>query len=135
MSSSGPPKIEVRLFPAAVIALCPCELRPRGSRRGRVPLREPILRALWIKVAHVAIFFGNPARPSPRGEEWSRSCREGAEAPWPSPGPPVSRRAGTLPAARGFIPDDRRTSAHVSSALLGCFLGWRFWLCRKLKHR
>src|SRR2546430_13243433 len=20
-------------------------------------------------------------------------------------------------------------------ALLGCFLGWRFWLCRKLKHR
>ena len=40
-----------------------------------------------------------------------------------------------MPAARGFIPDDRRTSAHVSDALLGGFLGWRFWLCRKLKHR
>src|SRR5258708_37695090 len=40
-----------------------------------------------------------------------------------------------MPAARGFIPDDRRTSAHVSDAPLGCFLGWRFWLCRKLKHR
>src|SRR5215467_5428177 len=40
-----------------------------------------------------------------------------------------------MPAARGFIPDDRRTSAHVNSAPLGCFLGWRFWLCRKLKHR
>src|SRR6266478_4888096 len=40
-----------------------------------------------------------------------------------------------MPAARGFIPDDRRTSAHVIDALLGCFLGWRFWLCRKLKHR
>jgi hypothetical protein len=40
-----------------------------------------------------------------------------------------------MPAARGFIPDDRRTSAHVSDAPLGCFLGLRFWLCRKLKHR
>src|SRR5262245_489967 len=40
-----------------------------------------------------------------------------------------------MPAARGFTPDDRRTSAHVNSAPLGCFLGWRFWLCRKLKHR
>jgi hypothetical protein len=40
-----------------------------------------------------------------------------------------------MPAARGFIPDDWRASAHVSDAPLGCFLGWRFWLCRKLKHR
>src|SRR6516164_11730206 len=40
-----------------------------------------------------------------------------------------------MPAARGFIPDDRRTSAHVSDAPLGCFLGWRFRPCRKLKHR
>src|SRR5438876_2531050 len=40
-----------------------------------------------------------------------------------------------MPADRGFIPDDRRTSAHVSDAPLGCFLSWRFWLCRKLKHR
>jgi hypothetical protein len=38
------------------------------------------------------------------------------------------------PAAHSFIPDDRRTSAHVSDAPLGCFLGWRFWLCRKLEH-
>jgi len=34
-----------------------------------------------------------------------------------------------------FIPDDRRTSAHVTDAPLCCFLGWRFWLCRKLEHR
>jgi hypothetical protein len=40
-----------------------------------------------------------------------------------------------MPAARGFIPDDRRASAHVSDAPLDCFLGWRFWLCRKLEHR
>jgi hypothetical protein len=39
------------------------------------------------------------------------------------------------PAAHGFIPDARRASAHVSDAPLGYFLGWRFWLCRKLKHR
>jgi hypothetical protein len=39
------------------------------------------------------------------------------------------------PAARGFIPDDRRTSAHVSDAPLCYFLGWRFWLCRELKYR
>src|SRR6266550_6690489 len=35
----------------------------------------------------------------------------------------------------GFIPDDRRASAHVRDALLGYFLSWRFWPCRKLKHR
>jgi hypothetical protein len=45
------------------------------------------------------------------------------------------RPLAAAPAASGFIPDDRRTSAHVSDAPLGCFLGWRFWLCRKLKHR
>ena len=52
-------------------------------------------------------------------------------------------KVGGLPCAWGvsnadgswFIPDDRRASAHVSDAPLGCFLGWRFWLCRKLKHR
>jgi hypothetical protein len=40
-----------------------------------------------------------------------------------------------LPAARGFVPDDRRVSAYVNDTPLGYFLGWRFWLCRKLKHR
>jgi hypothetical protein len=30
---------------------------------------------------------------------------------------------------------DRRTSADVNDAPLGCFLDWRLWLCRKLKHR
>jgi hypothetical protein len=40
-----------------------------------------------------------------------------------------------MPTAPGFISDNRRASAHVRDALLGCFLGWRFWLCRKLKHR
>jgi hypothetical protein len=40
-----------------------------------------------------------------------------------------------MPTARGFIPDNRRTSAHVSDAPLGCFLAWHFWLCRKLKYR
>src|SRR6516164_10195469 len=28
----------------------------------------------------------------------------------------------------------QRMSAHVSDALLGCFLSWRFLLCRKLKQ-
>jgi hypothetical protein len=27
-----------------------------------------------------------------------------------------------------------RMSADINDARLGCFLGWRFWLCRKLKH-
>jgi hypothetical protein len=40
-----------------------------------------------------------------------------------------------MPAAHGLIPDDRRTSAHVADTPLDCFLGWRFGLCRKLKHR
>jgi hypothetical protein len=40
-----------------------------------------------------------------------------------------------MSAARGLFPNDRRASAHVSDAPLGRFLGWRFWLCRKLKHR
>jgi hypothetical protein len=34
----------------------------------------------------------------------------------------------------GFYLDDRRTSADVSDTPVGCFLGQRFWLCRKLKH-
>ncbi len=38
-------------------------------------------------------------------------------------------------AARGFIPDDRRPSANVNDTPLRYLLGWRFWLCRKLKHR
>jgi hypothetical protein len=46
-----------------------------------------------------------------------------------------SAESARMPAARGFVSDDRRTSAHVSDAPLGRFLGWRFWLCRKLKHR
>jgi hypothetical protein len=29
---------------------------------------------------------------------------------------------------------DRRTLAQRNDAPLGCFLGWRFWLCRKLKY-
>jgi hypothetical protein len=29
----------------------------------------------------------------------------------------------------------RRISADVNDAPVGYFLGWRFWLCRKLKHR
>jgi hypothetical protein len=51
------------------------------------------------------------------------------------PVPALPSPLAAAPAASGFIPDDRRASAHVSDALLGCFLGWRFWLCRKLKHR
>jgi hypothetical protein len=54
----------------------------------------------------------------------------------PSAGVHMKKEPPAAPAALGFIlPDDRRASAHVSDALLGCFLGWRFWLCRKLKHR
>jgi hypothetical protein len=34
----------------------------------------------------------------------------------------------------GSFSGSRRASAHVSDAPLGCFLGCRFWLCRKLKH-
>jgi hypothetical protein len=30
---------------------------------------------------------------------------------------------------------DRRTLAQRSDAPLGCFFGWRFWLCRKLQYR
>jgi hypothetical protein len=30
---------------------------------------------------------------------------------------------------------DRRTLTQRSDAPLGCFFGWRFWLCRKLKYR
>jgi hypothetical protein len=44
-------------------------------------------------------------------------------------------RAAAAPTARDFIPEDRRTSAHVRDAPLRYFLGWRFWLCRKLEHR
>ena len=57
----------------------------------------------------------------------------------------VSRRMRGRPRLRGrrspprrrlvVLFRDRRASAHVSDALLGSFLGWRFWLCRKLKHR
>src|ERR1700748_3078403 len=42
--------------------------------------------------------------------------------------------ASNVGGSRSF-PDDRRALAHVSDALLGCLLSWRFWLCRKLKHR
>jgi hypothetical protein len=48
----------------------------------------------------------------------------------------VSPQAQVMGNADGssFIPHNRRSSAHVSDAPLGCLLGWRFWLCRKLKH-
>jgi hypothetical protein len=61
-------------------------------------------------------------------------------APLAPPAQPVGLRgvgrgyevaARPAPAASGLF---RRASADVSDALLGCFLGWRFWLCRKLKH-
>jgi hypothetical protein len=44
------------------------------------------------------------------------------------------RAASNVGGSRSF-PDDRRASAHVSDAPLGRFLGWCFWLCRKLEHR
>src|SRR5262249_29523663 len=35
------------------------------ARHGRVEILEPILRVLWIRLAPVAIFLDNGARPSP----------------------------------------------------------------------
>jgi hypothetical protein len=38
----------------------------RASRRGRVQILERILRALWIRVAPIAIFWTTVPVPAPR---------------------------------------------------------------------
>jgi hypothetical protein len=83
--------------------------------------------------------WGEHRCPTVRSRRWSLASRRSVTAlrGGMRTTEPFFRGVGRAAsnAAVGFIPDDRRTSAHVSDAPLGCFLGWRFWLCRKLKHR
>jgi hypothetical protein len=48
---------------------------------------------------------------------------------------PTRSRAVSNADGSSIYSDDRRTSAHVTDAPLCCFLGWRFWTCRKLERR
>ena len=64
------------------------------------------------------------------GRGAARAERVEAGRGWPPKN--ARRRAAGNAGGSGFYSDDRRTSANVSNTPVGCFLGQRFWLCRKL---
>ena len=65
MSSSGRAKNRGAALSGRCHFSLPLPTLLRALRHGRVEILEPILRALWIRLASVAIFLDNSARPSP----------------------------------------------------------------------